>query len=75
MCWWVEYKFTDNEFVRRPEDCYKLVLIAKDEAVREWYPREDYYVCDLVSLIAARPDLFQLEVSAEYQEREAFVNG
>ena len=71
---WVDYKFTDSEFVRNPWDCYKLILVARDESIRDWYPREDYYVCDLVSLISARPDLFQLEVSAEYQEREASVN-
>ena len=72
---WVDYKFTDNEYVRNPWDCYKLVLVARDEAVRDWYPREDYYVCDLVSLISARPDLFQLEVSNEYNESEVMVNG
>ena len=72
---WVDYKFTDNEYVRNPWDCYKLVLIARDEAVRDWYPKEDYYVCDLVSLISARPDLFQLEVSNEYNESEVMVNG
>lgn len=72
---WVDYKFTDTEYVRNPWDCYKLVLVARDEAVRDWYPREDYYVCDLVSLISARPDLFQLEVSNEYNESEVMVNG
>lgn len=60
---WVDYKFTDTEFNRNPWDCYKLVLVARDDELRDWYPREDYYVCDLVSLISARPDLFELVVN------------
>ena len=60
---WVDYKFTDTEFNRNPWDCYKLILVARDDEIRDWYPREDYYVCDLVSLISARPDLFELVVN------------
>ena len=52
-----------TESVRNPWDCYKLVLVARDDELRDWYPREDYYVCDLVSLISARPDLFELVVN------------
>lgn len=71
---WVDYKFIDTEFNRKPEDCYKLDLIPKNEEDKHAYPNEGTYVSDLVSLIAWRTDLYQIYVSDEYKEREAAAN-
>ncbi len=54
---WIPYHFVE-EFNRHPKDCYKLRL---DPDV-EGYPKEDYYVDDLISLLRVRTDLFRIKV-------------
>lgn len=54
----VEYKFQE-EYLKRPTDCYKLKLVPAKEEEYDLYPKKEYYVSDLVSLMAFNDD-FQL---------------
>lgn len=56
---WIEYKFNED-YLRMPSDCYKLKLVPADEKNFTIYPKEDFYVGDLVSLIKTRKDLYKL---------------
>lgn len=56
---WVTYKFIE-EYNRMPKDGYRLKLVPANEEEYETYPKEDYYVDDLSSLIRSRKDLFEL---------------
>ena len=59
---WVDYKFVP-EYLCMPEDNYKLRMYPKDDALKGVYPSRHYYVSDLVSLVAARPDMFQVKTN------------
>ncbi len=56
---WIEYKFVE-EYLRMPRNCYKLKLVPADEKNFTIYPKKDFYVGDLVSLIKIRKDLYKL---------------
>lgn len=56
---WIEYKFV-KEYLHNPEDCYKLRLRPANEEDQGVYPSEDYYVRDLIGLLKACKDNFQL---------------
>ena len=62
---WIEYKFVEGEYLSEPKDNYKLKLTPANEVDREDYPDWRTYVCDMVSLFAHRPDLYQLKVNEE----------
>ena len=56
---WIEYKFIE-EHHRMPSNCYKLKLVPKKEEEYSIYPKEDFYVSDLMALLNKRKDLYQL---------------
>lgn len=56
---WIEYEFSE-EYLRRPQDGYKLKLIPAHDGEKEIYPKEDFYVTDLAGLICCRQDLYRL---------------
>jgi hypothetical protein len=59
---WVEYKFVNEDF-SDPKDNYKLKMIPVDEKLLHVYGSERTYVCDLVSLIKRRTDLYYLKAN------------
>ncbi len=59
---WVEYEFV-SEYLCEPKDNYKFYLLPKDDTMKSIYPSRRYYTCDFVSLIAARPDMFQVRAN------------
>ena len=69
---WVEYKFVD-EYLRRPEDCYKLKMVPKNDDLRGVYPTWDTYVDDMVSLFGNRPDLYKVQVGADVEDQNLVV--
>lgn len=66
---WVEYEFVE-EYLRMPQDGYKLKVVPFGEKEREAYPKEDFYVCDLVGLISCRQDLYRLILPKEARQPE-----
>lgn len=58
---WIEYNFVE-EYLRRPQDGYKLKVVPTNKEEKEIYPWEDFYVCDLAGLIGNRQDLYRLMV-------------
>jgi hypothetical protein len=59
---WVEYKFVNEDF-SNPRDNYKLKMVPVDDDLRLVYGSERTYVCDLVSLIKHRKDLYQIKAN------------
>lgn len=66
----VEYKFVP-EYLRMPIDNYKLKCEAADGKLKDIFPKEDYYVCDLVSLLTRCKDDFKIIVNTNKKEAYA----
>lgn len=56
---WVEYRF-QPEYLRMPEDDYKLKLVPAKDNELSVYPKKDYYTDDLAGLIFSCTDEFRL---------------
>lgn len=59
---WIEYRF-QSEYLHDPKDNYKLLLVPANKKDVENYASWRTYVCDMVSLFANRPDLYQLKAN------------
>ncbi|WP_097005279.1 hypothetical protein [Lacrimispora amygdalina] len=56
---WVEYKFVED-YLRMPQDGYKLKLIPSKDKEYELYSNEDFYVGDLCRLISCCRESYHL---------------
>lgn len=66
---WIEYNFVDD-YLRRPQDGYKLKVVPANKEEREIYLWEDFYVSDLAGLIGNRQDLYRLVIPEKKTNQE-----
>lgn len=67
-CSWVEYQFVD-EYLRSPEDHFRLMLVPKNDELRGVYPNWDPYVEDILAFFVNSPNWFKFKVSESFAER------
>lgn len=66
---WIEYKFVD-EYMFRPEHCYKVKIMPKGKKLKDMYPTEEYFVEDFIELLNEQSNLFQVKATEKKEKIE-----